>query len=220
MGDALVEQLVASQRFRQPWEVLGLLDDAMQGTAYLSGLERMAEKSAQNLMAALDAARTKPLARWLHALGIPMVGARTAELLAEAYLSLQALWSATEDQLQAVEEVGPKVAGAVRAFCDLHPDLPDRLAALGVAPEAPAPVDRSVLPLAGQIAVVTGTLPSLSREEAEALLKRLGAKVSSSVSPKTTVLVAGEKAGSKLAKAEGFGIPVRDEAWLLAQGGS
>jgi len=220
MGDALVEQLVASQRFRQPWEVLSLLDDAMQGTAYLAGLERMAEKSAQNLMAALDAARTKPLARWLHALGIPMVGARTAELLAEAYQNLESLWSATEDQLQAVEEVGPKVAGAVRAFCDLHPDLPDRLAALGVAPVAPAPVDRSALPLAGQIAVVTGTLPTLSREEAEALLKRLGAKVSSSVSPKTTVLVAGEKAGSKLAKAEALAIPVRDEAWLLAQGGS
>jgi DNA ligase (NAD+) len=179
----------------------------------------MAEKSAQNLMAALDAARTKPLAKWLHALGIPMVGARTAELLAEAYLSLEAVWSATEDQLQAVEEVGPKVAAALRTFCALHPDLPERLAALGVAPEAPAPVDRSALPLAGQIAVVTGTLPTLSREDAEARLKRLGAKVSTSVSSKTTVLVAGEKAGSKLAKAEGLGIPVRDEAWLLAQGG-
>ncbi len=218
LGDALVEQLVASKRYQQPWEILGLLDDPRQGTAYLAGLERMAEKSAQNLMAALDAARTKPLARWLHALGIPMVGARTAELLAEAYLCLEALWAATEDQLQAVEEVGPKVAAAVRAFCGLHPDLPDRLAAFGVAPEAPAPVDRGALPLAGQIAVVTGTLPTLSREEAEARLKRLGAKVSTSVSSKTTVLVAGEKAGSKLAKAEGLGIPVRDEAWLLDQG--
>jgi DNA ligase (NAD+) len=219
LGDALVEQLVASKRYQQPWEVFGLLDDPRQGTAYLAGLERMAEKSAQNLMAALDAARTKPLAKWLHALGIPMVGARTAELLAEAYLSLEAVWSATEDQLQAVEEVGPKVAAALRTFCALHPDLPERLAALGVAPEAPAPVDRSALPLAGQIAVVTGTLPTLSREDAEARLKRLGAKVSTSVSSKTTVLVAGEKAGSKLAKAEGLGIPVRDEAWLLAQGG-
>jgi DNA ligase (NAD+) len=180
----------------------------------------MAEKSAQNLMEALAATRTKPLARWLHALGIPMVGARTAELLAEAHPSLAGLWSATEDQLQAVEEVGPKVAGAVRAFCALHPELPARLEALGARPEPPAPVDRSALPLAGQIAVVTGTLPSLSREEAEALLKRLGAKVAGSVSAKTTVLVAGEKAGSKLAKAEALGIPVRDEAWLLAQGGS
>ncbi len=219
LGDALVEQLVASKRYQQPWEVLGLLDDPRQGTAYLAGLERMAEKSAQNLMAALDAARTKPLAKWLHALGIPMVGARTAELLAEAYPGLDALWAATEDQLQAVEEVGPKVAAAVRAFCGLHADLPERLAALGVAPDPPAPVDRGALPLAGQIAVVTGTLPTLSREDAEARLKRLGAKVSASVSSKTTVLVAGEKAGSKLAKAEALGLPVRDEAWLLAQGG-
>jgi DNA ligase (NAD+) len=78
-------------------------------------------------------------------------------------------------------------------------------------------VDRSRLPLAGQVAVVTGTLPSLGREQAEALLKRLGAKVASAVSIKTTVLVAGEKAGSKLAKAQQLGIPVRDEAWLLAQ---
>lgn len=217
LGDALVEQLVASKRFGQPWEALTLLQDPLQGTAFLAGLERMAEKSAQNVMAALDAARTKPLAKWLHALGIPMVGARTAELLAEAYPSLESLWGASEDQLQAVEEVGPKVASALRAFCALHPDLPARLADLGVRPEPPAPVDRSALPLAGQIAVVTGTLPSLSREEAEALLKALGAKVAGSVSSKTTVLVAGEKAGSKLAKAESLGIPVRDEAWLLAQ---
>ena len=92
------------------------------------------------------------------------------------------------------------------------------LEALGVAPTAPEPVDRSRLCLAGQVAVVTGTLPTLGREEAEALLKQLGAKVTGAVSPKTTVLVAGEKAGSKLAKAEALGIPVRDEAWLLGQG--
>ncbi len=217
LGDALVEQLVTSRRFGQPWEVLTLLQDPLQGTAFLAGLERMAEKSAQNVMAALDAARTQPLAKWLHALGIPMVGARTAELLAEAYPSLESLWSAGEDQLQAVDEVGPKVAAAVRTFCALHPDLPARLADLGVRPEPPAPVDPSAMPLAGQIAVVTGTLPTLSREEAEALLKALGAKVAGSVSSKTTVLVAGEKAGSKLTKAESLGIPVRDEAWLLAQ---
>jgi len=219
LGDSLVEQLVASGRFRQPWDLLELLQDPRQGTAYLAGLDRMAEKSAQNLMDALGAASTKPLARWLHALGIPMVGARTAELLAEAHPSLAALWSATEDQLQAVEEVGPKVAGAVKAFCALHPELPARLEALGARPEPPSPVDRSALPLAGQIAVVTGTLPTLSREEAEARLKRLGAKVSGSVSAKTTVLVAGEKAGSKLTKAEALGVPVRDEAWLRAQDG-
>ncbi len=214
MGEALVEQLVASGRFEQPWDVFGLLQDPRLGLAYLSGLERMAEKSAQNLLAALEAARTKPLARWIHALGIPMVGARTAELLAEAQPSLDALWTADEHRLKAVEEVGPKVASALRAFAELHPELPARLAKLGVHPLAPDVRDRRSLPLSGEVAVVTGTLPLLSREEAEAWLKRLGAKVTGSVSPKTTLLLAGEKAGSKLVKAEALGIPVRDEAWL------
>lgn len=219
MGEALVEQLVPSGRFEQPWEILSLLDDPRQGLAFLSTLERMAEKSARNLMDALGAARVKPLARWIHALGIPMVGARTAELLAEACPSLDALWAADEHRLQAVEEVGPKVAAALRAFVALHPDLPRRLASLGVHPEPPVPRNLDGLPLSGEVAVVTGTLPTLAREEAEALLKRHGAKVTGSVSPKTTLLVAGEKAGSKLARAEALGIPVRDEAWLLALGG-
>jgi len=219
LGEALVEQIVAGGRISQPWDIFRLLEDPGQGLAYLAGLERMGEKSAQNVLAALDGARTGPLARWIHALGIPMVGARTAELLAEAFPGpgLDGLWAAEEDRLLAVPEVGPKVAAAIRAFAGLHPELPATLAGLGVAPRAPVPVDRSKLPLAGQVAVVTGTLPSLGREEAEALLKRLGAKVTSAISPKTTVLVAGEKAGSKLAKAEALGIPVRDEAWLLGQ---
>ena len=219
MGDALAEQLVASGRFQQPWEIFSLLQEPLRGLAYLAGLDRMAEKSAQNLLAGLDGARTKPLARWLHALGIPMVGARTAELLAEAHPSLEALWTVEEPRLQAVEEVGPKVAAALRAFRELHPELPARLTELGVRPTPPELRDRSGLPLSGEVAVVTGTLPVLSREEAEAWLKRLGAKVTGAVSPKTTLLLAGEKAGSKLAKAEALGIPVRDEAWLRALGG-
>ncbi|MBI1753165.1 MAG: NAD-dependent DNA ligase LigA [Acidobacteria bacterium] len=216
MGEALAEQVVASGRFQQPWELFRLLQDPRSGLAYFSGFERMAEKSAQNLMAALDGARVKPLSRWIHALGIPMVGARTAELLAETYPSLAELWAADEHRLQAVEEVGPKVAAALRAFVQLHPELPARLAELGIQPAPPAPRDLSALPLAGEVAVVTGTLPTLGREEAEAWLKRLGAKVTSSVSAKTTLLLAGDKAGSKLAKAEALGIPVRDEAWLRA----
>ena len=216
MGEALAEQLGASGRIEQPWEVFGLLQEPLRALAFLSGLERMAEKSAQNLLEALEAARTKPLSRWIHALGIPMVGARTAELLAEAYPSLEALWAADENRLQAVEEVGPKVAAALRAFVAVHPELPGRLAGWGVHPEPPAPRDLAALPLSGEVVVVTGTLPSLSREEAETLLKRLGAKVTGSISPRTSILLAGEKAGSKLAKAEALGIPVRDEAWLRA----
>jgi DNA ligase (NAD+) len=217
LGEALVEQLVASGRFQQPWEVF-TLPQSREGLAFLAGLDRMAEKSAQNVLDALGLARTKPLSRWIHALGIPMVGARTAELLAEAHPSLEALWAADEARLQAVEEVGPKVAAALRAFAALHPDLPARLAALEVRPVPPEARDHGDRPLSGEVAVVTGTLPTLSREEAEARLKTLGAKVTGSVSAKTTLLVAGEKAGSKLAKAEALGLPVRDEAWLLSLG--
>lgn len=216
LGDALVESLLAEGRFRQPWELFQLVQEPRQALAYLASLPRMGEKSAQNFLAALEAARTKPLDRWIHALGIPFVGARTAELLAEAFPSLEALWEAPEEALQRVEEVGPKVAGALKAFVANHPDLPSYLRGLGIAPETPGKGLEGRRPLSGEVAVVTGTLSNFSREEAEALLKRLGAKVASSVSRKTTVLVAGEKAGSKLEKAQALGIPVRDEAWLLA----
>lgn len=215
LGEALVEQLVASKRFQHPWQLFKLLEDPRNSLAFLAGLDRMAEKSAQNVLSELDKARTKPLSRWIHGLGIPMVGARTAELLAQAFPGLDALWSANEDALQGVDEVGPKVAAAIQAFVGLHPTLPSELASYGITPEASAPVDRSALPLNGEVAVVTGTLPTLSREDAEALLQKLGAKVTGSVSKKTTLLLAGEKAGSKLAKAEELRIPVRDEAWLL-----
>lgn len=215
LGDALVEQLVGSGRFQQPWELFRILQQPQEGLAFLAGLDRMAEKSASNVLAALGEARSKALARWIHALGIPMVGSRTAELLAEAYRSLDGLWAASEDQLQAVEEVGPKVAASIRAFVAVHPELPEQFAALGIRPAEPE-LRLGGLPLTGQVAVVTGTLPTLGREEAEVLLKRLGAKVTGSVSAKTTLLLAGEKAGSKLAKAEQLGIPVRDEAWLRA----
>jgi DNA ligase (NAD+) len=217
MGDALVEQLMASRRFNQPWDVFGILGDRPQALAFFAGMDRMGEKSAGNLVAALEGARTRPLARWIHALGIPMVGARTAELLAEAFPDLGGLWEAPEDRLVEVDEVGPKVARAIRAFAALHPELPGRLAAMGVHPKPSRPRAASDLPLSGQVAVVTGTLPTLSRPEAEGRLKALGAKVTSSVSPRTTLLVAGDKAGSKLGKAQELDIPVRDEAWLLAQ---
>ncbi len=217
LGDAMVEQLVASGRFAQPWDIFSILNYEGGGVPFIAGLDRMAEKSGQNFIEALKAARTKPLSRWIHALGISFVGAKTSELLAEASPSLEQLWNATEDQLQAVEEVGPKVASAIRAFAELHPDLPIKLHAMGIHPEPSIPRDTNALPLKGQVAVVTGTLPTLSREDAESLLKKLGAKVTGSVSAKTTLLIAGEKAGSKLAKAQELGIPVRDEAWLLSQ---
>ncbi len=216
LGDAMAEQLVASGRFAQPWDIFTILYFEGEGVPFAAGLDRMAEKSGQNLIEALKTARTRPLSRWIHALGIPFVGAKTSELLAEAHPSLELLWKATEDQLQAVGEVGPKVASAIRAFAAQHMDLPMKLQGLGIVPQPPVPRDMSALPLKGQVAVVTGMLPSLSREAAEALLKKLGAKVTGSVSAKTTLLIAGEKAGSKLAKAQELGILVQDEGWLLS----
>ncbi|MDR1841404.1 MAG: NAD-dependent DNA ligase LigA [Holophagales bacterium] len=215
LGDALVDQLVASGRFEHPWEIFNLLQDKGKGLAFLTSMERLGEKSAQNIMQALEEARVKPLWRWVHALGIPFVGAKTAENLAQAFGRLEGLWSADDIALLAVDEIGPKIALSLRDYFQRHPSLPAQLRELGINPEKPAPKTTNGLPLFGQTAVVTGTLPTLSREEAEALLIKLGAKVTSSVSRKTTVLIAGEKAGSKLDKADALGIPVRDEAWLI-----
>jgi DNA ligase (NAD+) len=181
-------------------------------------MDRMAEKSARNVLDALAGARTKPLWRWIHALGMPFVGAKTAEGLAGAFGGLEGLWAAEDSALLAVGEVGEKILGALRAYIESHPDLPAQLAAMGVAPEAPAPRAAGPLPLSGQTAAVTGSLPTLSREEAEAMLVRLGAKVTAGVSRRTTLLVAGERAGGKLEKARGLGIAVRDEDWLKRVG--
>jgi len=214
LGDALVEQIVASERFNHPWEIFFILKEPSQGIAFLSSMERMAEKSAQNIMQALTNAKVKPLWRWIHALGIPFIGAKTAENLAQAFGSLEELWSAEDSALLAVDEIGPKIVQELKEYFHKHPDLPTQLFALGITPEKPAPITAKGLPLSGQTAVVTGTLPTLSREEAETLLVKLGAKVTGSVSRKTTILIAGEKAGGKLDKAREFAIPIRDEAWL------
>ncbi|MDR2560781.1 MAG: NAD-dependent DNA ligase LigA [Holophagales bacterium] len=215
IGGALASQIVSSGRFSHPWEIFDLLTEPDQGLDFFASMERMAKKSAQNVVNSLLAARQKPLWRWIHALGMPFVGSKTAENLAAAFGTLDALWAADVQSLQAVEEVGEKIAPALRLYFEAHPGLPARFSALGIAPEKPAPKIANGLPLYGQTAVVTGTLPTLSREEAESLLKKLGAKVAGSVSSKTTILVAGEKAGSKLGKAVELGIPVKDEEWLL-----
>lgn len=216
IGDALIDQIIASKKFSHPWDIFSILQHTDRGVTYFAAMERMAEKSAQNVIQELLEATTKPLWRWIHALGIPMVGAKTAENLAYAFGSIDNVWKADESALLSVEEVGSKIVQALKNFIHKHPDLPTHLAALGIAPERPVPKMSSGLPLSGQTAVVTGTLTTLSREDAENLLKKLGAKVTNTVSRNTTVLVAGEKAGSKLKKAVELGISVRDEAWLRA----
>jgi DNA ligase (NAD+) len=213
LGDALVQQLIESGKFQEPWDLFRLIEDP-EGELFLSGLERMGGKSAQNLLGQLKAARHKSLAKWIHALGIPFVGVRTAEILADRYRSMERFSQCTWDELQTVEEIGPKVATAILAFLETYPHLAQTLEALKVSPEVPLHQPRSQA-LAGEIVVVTGILSQLSRQQAEVCLKNLGAKVTNSVSSKTTLLLAGTEAGSKLEKARSLGIRIVDEAWLL-----
>ncbi|MBW0146055.1 NAD-dependent DNA ligase LigA [Marinobacter arenosus] len=183
----------------------------------LIGLERMGDKSASNLIAAIDGARKPVLWRFLYALGIREVGEATAKSLASHFGSLEAIADADEGALQQVADVGPIVAGHIRSFFD-QPHNQETLAALkdaGVEWQQEA-ITEGEKPLQGQTWVLTGTLSEMTRDEAREKLERLGAKVAGSVSKKTACVVAGEAAGSKLAKAEQLGIPVLDEQGLQA----
>lgn len=211
LGDKLIEQLVDSGKVQDPADLYGL------SVAELAALERMGQKSAENLLAAIETSKTTTLARFLFALGIREVGEATAAALANHFRTLEALQQADEAALLAVPDVGPVVAGHVRQFF-LQPrnlQVIERLRAAGVHwPELAAA--SGPLPLAGQTLVLTGSLTTLSRDDATARLVALGAKVAGSVSAKTTRVFAGANAGSKLAKATQLGIPVADEEALLA----
>ncbi|MDV2079356.1 NAD-dependent DNA ligase LigA [Marinobacter xestospongiae] len=185
----------------------------------LLGLERMGDKSASNLIAAIDASKTPELWRFIYALGIREVGEATAKGLARHFGTLEALAEADEEALQAVPDVGPIVAGHVRSFFD-QPHNQETIAALeanGVQwQEEEMAADADARPLDGQTWVLTGTLTEMTRSEAKEKLEALGAKVAGSVSKKTACVVAGEAAGSKLAKAESLGLEVLDEAGFVA----
>ena len=181
----------------------------------LLGLERKAQKSVENLLGAIEKSKTQPLWRLLYGLGIRFVGDRTARLLAANFGSLDSLRDASREELEAVAEVGPKIAESVTEFfsLDTTKELVEklRLAGLNVTEEQQ---DVSVKPLNGKTFVLTGTLPTFSRDEAAALIEEAGGRVTGSVSKNTDYLVAGEKAGSKLDKALKLEIPVLDEAGL------
>ena len=212
LGVKLIEQVVDAGMVRTLGDLYRL--DA----ATLADLDRMGKKSAENLVRAIDASRTRPLDRFLTGLTIRHVGTRGAELLAERFGTLDPMLTATLPEFEAIPGLGPVVAASVHAFLQepTNRDLLADLAAVGVAPApvaAPAaPSGR--LPLMGKTVVVTGTLPTRSRPEAEALIKRLGGKVTGSVSKSTSLVLAGAAAGSKLTKAEALKIPVIDEAEL------
>jgi DNA ligase (NAD+) len=211
LGDKLVEQLVDSG-------VIKTLPDLYRlDAAALAQLDRMAEKSARNLKDALDASRTTTLARFLYALGIRHVGETTAKDLARHFGALDRVMDASVEQLLEVNDVGPVVAASVRTFFEQphNRKVIDDLRSLGFSwPEHDGERDKTPKPLSGQTFVLTGTLPTLEREEAKALIEAAGGKVAGSVSKKTSVVVAGDAAGSKLDKARELGIEIIDEAAL------
>jgi DNA ligase (NAD+) len=213
LGDKVVAALVEGGHVKTLPDLYGL----EAGT--LASLERMGEKSADNLVKAIDRSRTTTLARFLYALGIRHVGESTARDLAAHFGALDRLLGASVEQLLDVPDVGPIVAESVHAFfAEAHNrEVIDGLRRAGVSwSEHEGAAGAAPRPLAGKTVVLTGTLPTLTRDEAKERLEALGAKVAGSVSKKTDWVVAGSEAGSKLAKAQELGIPVLDEAGLLA----
>lgn len=205
LGEKLVEQLVDSGRVKSLADLFSLRP------LELVGLDRMGQKSADNLVEAIDKARAPALGRLLFALGIRHVGETTARDVARHFGSIEAIMDADEDALSSVPDVGPVVAGSIRRFfAEQHNrEVIDQLKAQGVHPVAEAvPEDTT---LAGKTFVLTGTLPNWTREEASMRIQAVGGKVSGSVSKKTAYLVAGEDAGSKLTKAQELGVTVLDE---------
>mgnify|MGYP002783692331 FL=1 len=212
---ARIEQMVAE----------GLVHDAADffalGIDRVSDLDRMGVRSAGNLLAAIEASKAQPLSRLLNALGIRHVGTVAAQLLARRFGTLEALQGATVNEIGAVRGIGDVIAQSVREYLDdpTAQHLLDRLVAAGVTTREPQAAFTSDA-LAGKVIVLTGTFPSLSRTEATQLVERAGGRVTSSVSKKTSFVVAGDEAGSKLDKARELGVEVIDEAELVRRAGA
>ncbi len=213
LGESLVDQLVATGLVGDVADLYALRHDQV------AALERMGSKSAANLLAQIDASRHRELWRLVFAIGIRHVGERGAQALARAFGTIDALMAAGEDALVSVEDVGPVVAASIRHFFaqPRNRQLVERLRAAGVhlGTDAAAAVAADG-PLTGRTFVLTGTLTRMTRDEAQRLIEARGGRVSSAVSRKTSFVVAGAEAGSKLAKATALGVPVLDEAALVA----
>ena len=212
LGDKLVDQLVDTG-------VINTLPDLYRlGLTALASLDRMAEKSGLNILAALEKSKQTTLPRFLFGLGIRHVGEATAKALARHFGGLDAVMDASPEQLLEVPDVGPVVAQSIRTFFDQphNREVVEQLRACGVTWDEGEPQAQAPKPLAGKTFVLTGTLPTLSRDEAKDRLEAVGAKVAGSVSKKTDYVVAGAEAGSKLDKARELGIAVLDEDALMA----
>jgi DNA ligase (NAD+) len=209
LGEAAVAQLLERGLVRSVADLYKLTLDQ------LVSLDRFADKSARTLLKEIDQSRHAGLARVLMGLGIRFVGERTAELLAQEFGSIDAIMNATAEDLERVEEVGPRISRAILDFFarPANRELIEHLHAAGV--KMTAEKKQRTTQLSGLTFVLTGTLPNLSREEAKARIEAAGGKVAGSVSKKTSYVVAGEEAGSKLDKATELKIPVLDEAGFL-----
>ncbi len=208
-----------AQRFLEEGLIADVADIYELSEENLVGLEGFGEVSARNLLAAIDASRERPFKRVLYALGLPGVGYVTAEALADHFGSIDELRSASPEEIEEVEGVGPIMAVQIAESLADEPTwaLVEKLREKGLRLQAAASERRPAEgPLQGRTLVLTGTLPELTREEAGAMIKAAGGKVVNSVSKKTDYVVAGESPGSKLAKAESLGTEVLDEAGLLA----
>jgi DNA ligase (NAD+) len=211
LGDKLVELLVDANIIRT------LPDLYRLGLTSLAGLDRMADKSANNLLEAIEKSKQTTLPRFMFGLGIRHVGEATAKALARYFGHLDAIMNASEEALLEVDDVGPVVAQSIRTFFDQshNREVVEQLRACGVTWEEGEPAERAPQPLSGQTFVITGTLPTLGRDEAKDLLEAAGAKVAGSVSKKTDYVVAGTEAGSKLDKARELGVTVLNEEGML-----
>ncbi len=209
LGPAVIEQLLAAGLVASPADLYSLREEPLEK------LERMGKKSAQNLVAAIARSKENSLSRLVYALGIPHVGQKAAKLLCARFPSMDAIFSAEEEEIAAVEGFGAVIAHSVRAFFDLPgtAHLAGRLRDAGV--RMTEETEAAGAQLQGKTFVLTGTLPTLKRAQAAAMVERAGGKVASSVSKKTSFVVAGEEAGSKLEKAQALGVPVLTEEEFL-----
>lgn len=209
LGTKLIEQLVAIERLKTPADIYSL------EKSELVALERMGEKSAENLLDAIERSKKTTLARFLFGLGIREVGEATAQALASHFGRLEPIMQATEEQLQQVQDVGPVVASRIQAFfAEPHNrQIIHSLVSAGVTWEETEPADIPTEgPFVGRTVVLTGTLSGMTRDEAKARIQSLGGKVTGSVSKNTDYVIYGENAGSKLAKAQNLGISTLDQA--------
>ena len=210
LGDVLSEQLTSGNYVRD----IADLYELDLGT--LLTVPRMGKKSASNVLTAIERSKQRSLARLLNGLGIRFVGEQTAGILAGDFGSIDAIESATEDELKASEGIGPEVAASVRLFFaqPANVKMIERLRTAGVNVTAPKRARNSGGALAGKTFVLTGTLPTLTREQVTEIIVAAGGKVTGSVSKKTDYVVAGTEAGSKLAKARELGVAILDEEAL------